>query len=204
MKDQSKTKQELIEELVILRDKVAELEGSKSDLSPKKKEGKKAGEKVEKTSGPNTIRVLGINITWEPDQGICTFQDLPVAMMWIDTTLSGMMSGVQAMVGTDRFFLALQSEGRKSVGDDWQIISQSPNFHEGFKAIANIAAVAGWGYWELSALDLDQKMYLFGSPTAGRADTRNHWGCAGEAVCWPENSQAIALSFLEPTAGLTK
>ncbi len=37
-----------------------------------------------------------------------------MAMMWVDTTLAGLMSGVQAMVGTERFFLALQSEGRKS------------------------------------------------------------------------------------------
>ena len=55
------------------------------------------------------------------------------------------MSGVQAMVGTERFVLALQSEGRKSVEADWEVISKFPDFREGFKAIANIAAVAGWG-----------------------------------------------------------
>ena len=93
------------------------------------------------------IKVSDIEIKWDTRQGLCAFENLPVAMMWIDTTLAGFMSGVQAMVGTERFGLALQSEGRKSVAADWKIISQFEDFAEGFKAIANIAAVAGWGDW---------------------------------------------------------
>lgn len=107
------------------------------------------------------INVSGISIDWKPDKGICTFEDLPVAMMWIDSTLMGLMSGVQSMVGTDRFGLALQSEGRKSVEDDWKVISQFPNFQEGYKAIANIAAVAGWGKWQLMSIDEKKKKCHF-------------------------------------------
>ena len=104
---------------------------------------------VKKTDLPKGegIRVSGIDVKWDPARGTCTFERLPVAMMWVDTTLAGLMSGVQAMVGTGRFLLALQSEGRKSVEADWQVISQFPDFREGFKAIATIAAVAGWGEW---------------------------------------------------------
>jgi PAS domain S-box-containing protein len=111
--------------------------------------------------GSEKINVSGINIEWHTDQGICTFENLPVAMMWIDTTLSGLMSGVQAMVGTERFGLALQSEGRKSVEEDWQVISQFSDFQDGFKAIANIASVAGWGEWELVSLDENKKKCTF-------------------------------------------
>ena len=111
--------------------------------------------------GSEKINVAGINIEWRTDQGICTFENLPVAMMWIDTTLSGLMSGVQAMVGTERFGLALQSEGRKSVEEDWQVISQFSDFREGFKDIANIASVAGWGKWELVSLDENEKKCTF-------------------------------------------
>lgn len=111
--------------------------------------------------GSEKINVEGINIEWRTDQGICTFEKLPVAMMWIDTTLSGLMSGVQAMVGTKRFGLALQSEGRKSVEEDWQVFSQFSDFQEGFKAIANIASVAGWGEWELVSLDENEKKCTF-------------------------------------------
>jgi PAS domain S-box-containing protein len=109
----------------------------------------------------NKIRVSGIDIAWHPEQGSCTFENLPVAMMWVDTTLAGLMSGVQAMVGTERFLLALQSEGRRSVEADWQVISNFSDFRKGFKAIATIAAVAGWGRWELLSLDEDQKECQF-------------------------------------------
>jgi len=76
-------------------------------------------------------------------------------MMWIDTTLMGLMSGVQAMVGRERFALAQQSEGRRSVEADWQVISRFPDFRRGFDAIARIAGVAGWGVWKLVSLDAE-------------------------------------------------
>jgi two-component system cell cycle sensor histidine kinase/response regulator CckA len=107
-------------------------------------------------SADQRIDVAGINIAWHPDSGTCTFESLPVAMMWVDTTLAGLFSGVQAMVGTERYLLALQSEGRKSVEADWQVISRHADFREGFQAIARIAAVAGWGEWRLEALDAEQ------------------------------------------------
>ncbi|HAY37983.1 MAG TPA: hypothetical protein DCY53_00780 [Desulfobacteraceae bacterium] len=117
--------------------------------------------KEEAVSKGEQIQVSGINIEWNVKQGTCTFENLPVAMMWVDTTLAGLMSGVQAMVGTERFGLVLQSEGRKSVEGDWQVISRFPDFRDGFKAIANIAAVAGWGEWDLMSLDENKQQCTF-------------------------------------------
>jgi len=111
--------------------------------------------------GEADIDVSGIHIGWDVARGICGFEALPVALMWIDTTLAGLMSGVQSMVGTKRFYLALQSEGRKSVDADWEVIAQHPDFRDGFKAIANIAAVAGWGRWELVSVDHDLETCCF-------------------------------------------
>jgi PAS domain S-box-containing protein len=105
----------------------------------------------------DSIQISGINIEWQKGKGTCTFENFPVAMMWVDTTLAGLMSGVQAMVGARRFGLALQSEGRRSVEADWEVISRFPDFRQGFKAIANIAAVAGWGDWKLISLDQKKK-----------------------------------------------
>ncbi|EXI81001.1 MAG: hypothetical protein AW12_02820 [Candidatus Accumulibacter sp. BA-94] len=82
------------------------------------------------------IRVAGIEIAWDALAGTCTFERLPVAMLWIDTTLAGLMAGLQAMVGAERFGLALQSEGRKSVDADWQVIDSAADFASGFAAIA--------------------------------------------------------------------
>jgi PAS domain S-box-containing protein len=124
-----------------------------------KKRIKKLGKEI--ISKSNQIQVSDINIEWNVKQGTCNFENLPVAMMWVDTTLAGLMSGVQAMVGTKRFGLALQSEGRKSVVQDWQVISQFSDFKDGFKAIANIAAVAGWGDWTLISMDENKKECQF-------------------------------------------
>ena len=45
------------------------------------------------SSEAEKIQVSGINIKWRPKHGTCTFENLPVAMMWIDTTLAGLMAG---------------------------------------------------------------------------------------------------------------
>lgn len=108
-----------------------------------------------------SIQVSGIDIAWNTKRGTCSFEDLPVIMLWVDTTLAGLMTSIHAMVGTKRFALALQSEGRESVEADWKLISQYTDFREGFKAIANIAAVAGWGNWELLSIDHKRKTCHF-------------------------------------------
>ena len=109
----------------------------------------------------DSIRVSSIDMEWQIGDGIFTFEKLPAAMMWVDTTLAGLMSGMQAMVGPERFWLASQSEGRRSVEADWQVISRFQGFAEGFAAIANIAAVAGWGVWTLVSMDLTEKQCHF-------------------------------------------
>jgi len=125
------------------------------------------------------IEVSDISIAWDSKRGTCTFESLPVTMMWIDTTLAGLMSGMQAMVGTKRFGLALQSEGRKSVDADWTVISQFSDFREGFRAISNIAAVAGWGDWKLISLDMERKQVRFRIQNSWEGRYQKALG-----VCW--------------------
>jgi PAS domain S-box-containing protein len=137
----------------------------------------------------SSLQVEGINVEWYPEQGICTFEKLPVAMMWVDTTLAGVMSGVQTMVGTARFVLALQSEGRKSVEADWRVISNYQSFRDGFKAIANIAAVAGWGHWTLTSLDEDRKECRFWVTDSWEGRYQRALG-----VCWGSGMLAGKLA----------
>jgi len=108
-----------------------------------------------------SANISDINIQWDVNNGTCSFENLPVTMMWINSTLKGLMAGVQYMVGTRRFALALQGEGRKSVEEDWGIMSGYPDFESGFEAIANIAAVAGWGRWRLVSIDRNDKKCVF-------------------------------------------
>ncbi len=125
------------------------------------------------------IKVCGIDIEWRPEAGLCTVEQSPATMMWIDSTLKGLMAGVQSMVGTERFLLALQSEGRNSVETDWKVISNYPDFREGFEAIARVATVAGWGNWSIVRLDMDRKEAIF--------RVRNSWEGSYQkslGVCW--------------------
>jgi PAS domain S-box-containing protein len=118
-------------------------------------------------------------MTWNAKEGTCAFQGLPVAMLWVDSTLAGLMSGVAAMVGPERFSLALQSEGRKSVEADWLLMSRHPGFSDGFKAIGIVAAVAGWGEWLLIGDDPGKRECRFRAYNTWEGLYQKRLG-----VCW--------------------
>ena len=112
-------------------------------------------------SSRDHIVVEGVDIRWDTQAGTCMFSNIPVAMLWVDSTLAGLMSGVAAMVGPERFSLALQSEGRKSVESDWLVIARHKDFREGFEALHSIATVAGWGDWQLVTYDHAKRVCIF-------------------------------------------
>jgi len=130
-------------------------------------------------AGESRIVVGGVEVAWNIPAGQCTFRDLPVALMWVDTTLAGLMTGLEAMVGPERFALALQAEGRKSVESDWMLISRYEDFREGFATLNKNAAIAGWGDWRLVSYDKAGQECLF--------QVYNNWeGLYQKAigVCW--------------------
>lgn len=108
---------------------------------------------------------------------------------WIESTMAGFLSTVQRMVGTERFVLGMQQGGRDSIEGDWAVISSKPTFEEGFAALADIAAAAGWGRWELVSLD----------KTAHEARVRvhNNWESIAQralGVSWGANFVAGKLA----------
>jgi PAS domain S-box-containing protein len=114
-------------------------------------------------TGKDTVKfeICETQLEWQLTSGTFTSENFPVILMWTDTTLASLMAGFQAMVGTKRFSLALQSLGRKSVEGDWQIISQFSDFREGFAALAKLAPGAGWGNWQLLSIDKKHKTCYF-------------------------------------------
>ena len=107
-----------------------------------------------KSSGANSFEILGQPFEWRLDRGTCTLTDLPVVMMWVNTTLAGLMAAFHDMVGTRRFLLALMSEGRRGVEADWEVIQSAPDISDGLKAMSKVSTVAGWGRTEV--LDIDE------------------------------------------------
>ncbi len=129
-----------------------------------------------------SVRVGSVPIAWQLDEGVVTFSGMPMIMGWVDTTLAGLMKGFHDMVGTKRFALALQADGRESVEEDFLVISAAPTFAEGFAAIAEIAAVAGWGRWELVESDMTIPRRRFrvynGWESVYQSALGVDWGCA--------------------------
>ncbi|MBZ5713923.1 STAS domain-containing protein [Nannocystis pusilla] len=95
----------------------------------------------------------GLEFEYDTERGNIRMGGHPAIFIWTESTLAGLISGLQRMVGTDRFRLALHGGGRDGVADDWAYISQFPTFEQGFAALVHVAATFGWGRWELVSLD---------------------------------------------------
>lgn len=103
-----------------------------------------------------SIEVLGVNFEWDAANGLLNVSGMPTLALWIGSSVAGLMSGMQRMVGTERFTLGMLGGGRESIDGDWQVISAAPSFEEGFAHLASYAVTCGWGTWTLLSLDRDK------------------------------------------------
>lgn len=192
MPDVHRNNSEVTNELASLRQRIAELEALEIEHQQKYTALEQKLQILEtKLAAAETphMQVSGCEIQWNVEEGTCIAFNLPAVLMWIDTTLAGLMAGLQTMVGTERFALALQSEGRRSVEADWQIISQFPDFTQGFAAFAKLVTAAGWGDWQLIELNWEQQECRF--------RVRNSWEGAYQkalGVCWGSGMMAGKLA----------
>nr|WP_255216629.1 STAS domain-containing protein [Pseudenhygromyxa sp. WMMC2535] len=85
----------------------------------------------------------------------------PSMMLWVETTIAGLMQGMQRMVGTERFNLSMFGGGRESVEGDWALIQKAKSFEQGFVELAEIAVACGWGSWTLQSVSRDSKRAVF-------------------------------------------
>jgi rsbT co-antagonist protein RsbR len=108
-----------------------------------------------------SITIQGVSFTWAPDDGLLRVFDMPAFAMWIESTLAGMMLGMQRMVGTERFNLAMHGGGRESIDGDWGVIGNAPTFEQGFAELAAYAVTCGWGTWTLVSLDRTRREAVF-------------------------------------------
>jgi rsbT co-antagonist protein RsbR len=152
------------------------------------------------------VRVAGIDIHWNLENGHWLWMDNRALALWLETSVAGLMSGIHRMVGTQRFNLSMIAGGRDSTEGDWQVISSFSTFEAGFNAVALNAAVAGWGKWELLAIDLEKKEARFRIRDSWEACYQRalgvDWGSsysAGKLAgicakvfgtnCWPEQTR---------------
>lgn len=131
------------------------------------------------------VRISGFDIEWDLEKGLNLWAGTPTLSMWIPTTVAGLLSGLQRMVGTERFDLCMQQGGIESTEGDWGIISSASRFEDGWKLWADIAFPAGWGLWELVSLDREK--------CEARIRTTNSWEGMYQrslGVCWGSGMSA--------------
>lgn len=109
----------------------------------------------------------GLEFEYDTERGNIRMGGHPAIFIWTESTLAGLLSGLQRMVGTDRFRLALHGGGRDGVDGDWVYICQYPSFAEGFSALTHVASTFGWGRWELVSLDAAARKAV--------VRVRDHW-----------------------------
>jgi len=117
------------------------------------------------------VLVGGLELEFDTERGTIRAAGNPAIFIWTESTLAGLLSGLQRMVGTERIRLSLHGGGRDGVAQDWAYICKYPTFEEGFAELIKVAAFMGWGRWELVSLDRKAK--------EARMRVRDHW----EATC---------------------
>src|SRR5690606_28853890 len=108
-----------------------------------------------------TLEVSGLEFRWDLPRGAFTIGGVPSVALFRDSSLAYLMQGFLTMVGPQRFALALQAEGMRSIEGDWEIISKYPSFEAGFAELAKYAGSAGWGRWEIVEIDRENKVAMF-------------------------------------------
>lgn len=134
------------------------------------------------------IEVEGNEFRWAMDRGLLLISGGPSLAIWLESSMAGLMRGMQQMVGTERFNLAMQAGGRESVEGDWGFMSQYASVEEGFARLSRLAFTCGWGLWQMVGLDRAARV--------GRFRVDNSWECLYQralGVCW--GSHYVAGKF---------
>jgi serine/threonine protein kinase len=117
-------------------------------------------------------------LEWDIDEGVQLWAGLRTTAM-TESTIAGLMIGLESMVGTERFNLALQAGGRDSVKGDLQFMSRFSTFEQGFAELARVCAIAGWGSWTLLEVDRERKHARFRVANSWEGVYQKQIG-----VCW--------------------
>ena len=109
-----------------------------------------------------SITVDQVEFSWDLEKGLALCWGQPVVTMWIESTMAGFMVGLQRMVGTERFNLAMEGAGRESTENEWNnIVMRMPTVEEGLRFIGRAMRVVGLGEVEPVELDREARRLRF-------------------------------------------
>lgn len=125
------------------------------------------------------INVSGLEFEWDRESGVMRFQGNPVVCMGIESAMAGFMAGLQKLVGTERFNVALQGAGAESIPSEAALVGAYDEPVAGLEALGRMAEVTGHGRWEIVSIDREKK--------EARFRAQNHWEALYQkalGVCW--------------------
>ncbi|HEU4407384.1 MAG TPA: STAS domain-containing protein [Polyangiaceae bacterium] len=104
-------------------------------------------------AGNPTIRVGGLEFEWDAARGRLSCAGAPTACLPVETTLAGFLRGLHAMVGTERFNLALYGGGQEGAEAEFDAAAGATTVEAGLAALGERAGATGLGRFELASLD---------------------------------------------------
>ncbi len=160
-------------------------------------------------SSSPSIEVDRVTFSWDLERGLMQIWGQPVVCWWIETTMAGFMLGLQRMVGTERFNLALEGAGRESTAGEWDhIITPMPSVEEGLAFIGRAMRTVGLGETELLELDRAARRLRFRARNSWEGMYQRAlgvdwgtWSLAGKLVAYGERilgcpCQIVQTSFI--------
>ncbi|HEU4538801.1 MAG TPA: STAS domain-containing protein [Polyangiaceae bacterium] len=113
-------------------------------------------------AGQPKPRAAAPNFEWDEARGLLLYLGAPVVGLGVETALAGFMAGMQRMVGTERFNLALYGAGEEGVQAEWDaVMARAPSVEAGLREASARARGAGLGEWRLVSLDPEGRQAVF-------------------------------------------
>ncbi|PRP95037.1 RsbT co-antagonist protein RsbRA [Enhygromyxa salina] len=111
---------------------------------------------------PNEFEIDGVRYSWDRARDLMLMNDMPVVAMLIESTLAGMMWGVERIVGRERFELAMQAAGRRSVEQEWRtFIAHIPAPEVAIEMLGGLTPLGGLGRWQVVEFNHELKSAVF-------------------------------------------
>lgn len=113
------------------------------------------------TNNPS-ITIDGASFSWDREADLFLINGMPAVGLLIESTVAGLMWGMQRMVGAERFNLVLQAAGRQSIEGEWDgFITRMPTVEQGIAMMGQITALGGLGRWEVLEFDPEAQSARF-------------------------------------------
>ncbi len=108
----------------------------------------------------DSMHMGGVRVQWNTGSGTMSMDGDPVVLLWLDTTVAAILSGVLAMVGVPRSALCLRSGAQQGAQVDLARTAHD-DFLESFSLWSTALAAGGWGRWEVENLDMQNRQARF-------------------------------------------